>query len=277
MIFSDLEKVRTQLSRSYLILIRERVSMTSTEQDKGIRSLQRAIDLLECFTMEERELSLTEISKKIKLAKSTVIRLLYTLELNSFVERDPVTFKYKLGKQLYFIGNIAGQSIEIREVAKESMRRLRDKTEETVNLYVLDKESRVCIQQFESSQSIRHIIKIGEKLPLTLGATGKVILAYQSEEFIEQVFKKEDPKRDFQEFRQELQEIIRNRFAQSIDEREVGSSAIATPIFDVNGQMIAALSLSGPTTRFKKEVIEQWKDDLLQCGMEISTNLGFQN
>lgn len=249
--------------------------MSSTEQDKGIRSLQRAIDVLQCFTIEERELSLTEISKKINLAKSTVIRLLYTLELNNFVERDDLTFKYKLGKKVYFIGNIAGQSIEIRTVAKPTMRVLRDKTKETVNLYVLDKENRVCIQQLESLQSIRHIVKIGAKLPLTLGAAGKVLLAYQSRDFIDKAIKSEKPKKSKLDLINELNLIIDERFAQSIDEREVGSSAIATPIFDVNGHVIAALSLSGPTSRFKKDVIEELKNYLINSGIEISENLGF--
>ncbi len=250
--------------------------MNKAELEKGIRSLQRAIDILNCFTMEENELSLTEISKKINLAKSTVIRLLYTLELNNFVERDPATFKYKLGKQLYFIGNLAGRSIEIRSVAKATMERLRDQTRETVNLYVLDKESRICIQQFESLQSVRHAVRIGEKLPLTLGATGKILLGYQSDDFIENIYKQEKPKRSKSDLKKELQHIVEERFAKSIDEREVGSSAIATPIFDVNGHVIAALSISGPTVRFEEEVISKFKKQLIDGGIEISTNLGFK-
>lgn len=75
----------------------------------------------------------------------------------------------------------------------------------------------------------------------------------------------------------ELNLIVDECFAQSIDEREVGSSAIATPIFDVNGDVIAALSLSGPTSRFKKDVIEELRDYLMDAGVEISVNLGFQS
>ncbi|MEH7385948.1 IclR family transcriptional regulator [Bacillus sp. JJ1521] len=249
--------------------------MNTSEQEKGIRSLQRAIDILNCFTLEENELSLTDISKKINLAKSTVIRLLYTLELNSLVERDPATFKYKLGKQLYFLGNLAGRSIEIRSVAKATMERLRDQTRETVNLYVLDKDSRICIQQFESLQSVRHAVRIGEKLPLTLGATGKVLLAYQSDEFIEKTYIRENPKKNKEDLKKDLDQIVDERFAKSIDEREVGSSAIATPIFDVNGNVIAALSISGPTTRFKEEVITKLRNLLIEGGIEISSNLGY--
>lgn len=251
--------------------------MNSTEQDKGIRSLQRAIDVLQCFTLEERELTLTEISKKVNLAKSTVIRLLNTLEMNNFVERVDASYKYKLGKQLYFIGNIVGQSIEIRSVAKITMERLRDQTKETVNLYVLDKESRVCVQQFESLQSIRHIVRIGEKLPLTIGAAGKVLLAYQSNEVIDKVINSEGPKKSKVDLMNELKLIVDKCFAQSIDEREVGSSAIATPIFDVNGIVVAALSVSGPTTRFTKDVIKELRNYLIDGAVEISSNLGFKN
>ena len=191
------------------------------------------------------------------------------------VERDSATFKYKLGKQLYFLGNLAGRSIEIRSVAKATMERLRDQTRETVNLYVLDNDSRICIQQFESLQSVRHAVRIGEKLPLTLGATGKVLLAYQSSEFIESTYIRENPKRNKEDLKKELDQIVDEMFAKSIDEREVGSSAIATPIFDVNGNVIAALSISGPTTRFKEEVITKLRSLLIEGGIEISSNLGY--
>jgi DNA-binding IclR family transcriptional regulator len=164
--------------------------MSSKEEDKGIRALQRALNVLKVFTLEEKTLSLTQIASKTKLAKSTTTRLLYTLEQNNFVLKDPVTLKYRLGKQLYILGYIAGQSIKLREVAQTTMERLRNQTKETVNLYVLENEHRICLLQYESLQSVKHMVKIGEKLPLTVGAAGKVILAYQSPEFIENIIRK---------------------------------------------------------------------------------------
>ncbi len=140
----------------------------------------------------------------------------------------------------------------------------------------MDKESRICIQQFESLQSVRHAVRIGEKLPLTLGATGKVLLAYHSDDFIEKIYIHENPKRSIEDLRKELRQIVNEQFAKSIDERELGSSAIATPIVDVNGNVIAALSISGPTASFEEKVITQLKKQLIDGGIEISANLGFK-
>src|SRR5690625_4519699 len=108
------------------------------ENNQTIRSVQRSIDILQCLKENNEELTMTEISEITSLSKSTVSRLLYTLEINSFVEKDPNSGKYRLGRELYFLGNIAGRSIQLKEEAKDIMERLRDQLRETINLYVLD-------------------------------------------------------------------------------------------------------------------------------------------
>ncbi|AXF55288.1 IclR family transcriptional regulator [Salicibibacter kimchii] len=245
------------------------------EAPKGTRTLQRAIDVLNCFHVNETELTLTEISAKINLAKSTTSRLLATLEYNQFVEKNPITMKYQLGRQLYYIGHVAGQSIELRSVADTTMKRLRDQTNETVNLYVLEGEQRVCIHQYASMQSVKHMISIGQKLPLTLGAGGKILLAHQSMEFIEKAIHQQSMIQSKVTLKNELNHIVEERYAQSIDEREVGTSAASSPIFDINGNVIAALSVSGPSSRFKPQDSTNLKTTLIAAAMEISNNLGY--
>ncbi|WP_370514497.1 IclR family transcriptional regulator [Alteribacillus sp. YIM 98480] len=251
------------------------MTVEKSESPKGIRTLQRAIDILNCFHREEPELTLTEISNKIELAKSTTTRLLATLELNHFVEKNPVTSKYRLGRQLYFIGHVAGQSIELRSVAEETMKRLRNQTKETVNLYVLDGEHRTCIQQYESTQSVKHMVSIGQKLPVTVGAGGKVLLAYQSKDFKEQVMGEQPIKTTKTDLKNELKTIVEERYAESIDEREAGTSAASSPIFDIDGNMVAALSVSGPSSRFKPHELPDLKTSLVAAAMEISNYLGY--
>ncbi|SFI78772.1 IclR family transcriptional regulator [Thermoflavimicrobium dichotomicum] len=244
--------------------------------ESGLRTVQRALDILYCFTVEEQELTLTEIANKINLAKSTTTRLLATLEQNDFILKDPNTLKYRLGQGLYYLGYIAGKSIKIREIAKPIMERLRDETRETVNLYILDKESRVCIEQCEGLQSIRHLVKIGEKLPLWAGAGGKVLLAYQSEAFQQQIFKQVPSKERLETLQKELPEIRLQQCASSIDEREVGSAAVAAPVFNINHEVTASLSVSGPTNRFTPEIINQLKELVKVNAMEISQKLGYR-
>ncbi|MDQ0298045.1 DNA-binding IclR family transcriptional regulator [Salibacterium salarium] len=249
--------------------------MENNESPKGIRTLQRAIDILHCFQEEDRELTLTEISQKIELAKSTTTRLLSTLESNHFVEKNPITSKYRLGRQLYFIGHLAGQSIELRPVAEPTMKRLRNQTKETVNLYVLDGNYRACVQQYESTQSVKHMVSIGQKLPLTVGAGGKMLLAHQDKDFIDEVIAEQPIFHSKVDLKNELNTIVEEKFAVSVDEREMGTSAASSPVFDIDGNITAALSVSGPSSRFKPKELPELKTSLTAAAVEISNNLGY--
>jgi IclR family KDG regulon transcriptional repressor len=245
------------------------------KESESLRTVQRAIDILNCFSFDQTELSLTEIANKIDLAKSTTTRLLATLEQNGFVMKNPNSLKYRLGHRLYYLGSISGRSNKVREVAKPIMDELRDITKETVNLHILEQNYRVCIEQSEGVLSIRHLVRIGETLPLWAGAGGKAILAYQSEEFKESIFKMVDSGTKLMKLMSELKAITAEQFASSMDEREVGLAAVASPIFDVNGEVKASLSVSGPSMRFSEERIKLLKVHVIESARKISTLMGY--
>lgn len=257
-------------------MVKDANEQDSKKTETGLRTVQRAIDILYCFTLEEQELSLTEIANKISLAKSTTTRLLSTLEQNHLVAKDPLTLKYRLGEGIYYLGYVAGKSMKIREIARPIMEEIRDKTRETVNLYVLEENSRVCVEQCEGLHSIRHIVKIGEKLPLWTGAEGKVILAYQSLSFQQKIFAQVPSKERLTCLKEEIEKIKLQRCALSIDEREVGSAAVAAPIFNIHGEARACLSVSGPANRFTPEVVEKYKLLVQEGAKVISEKLGYR-
>ena len=240
-----------------------------------IRSVQRAIDVLHCFDKDNDQLTLTDIAKKTGLAKSTTTRLLATLEKNMLVEKSLETGRYYLGRQLYFLGHAASRSMELKEVAEEPMLRLRDQLKETVNLYILEGEARVCIKQYESLYSIKHMIQLGQSLPLTVGASGKVLLAYQSKSFIESMMNSQTMVKSKQELWTELGSIVANKYAESIEERDLGTSAAAAPIFDSDGEMVAALSVSGPANRFNPQDIKDIETIIVAAALDISSKLGY--
>ncbi|MED4628592.1 IclR family transcriptional regulator [Bacillus sp. FSL K6-4563] len=246
-----------------------------SKEESGLRTVQRALDILYCFSEERQELTLTDISKEMNLAMSTTTRLLKALEMNHFVEKNPDTMKYRLGQRLYLLGYIAGKSIKLRELAKPLMYALRDETKETVNLYVLDATSRVCIEQAEGLQSIRHLVKVGEKLPLYAGAGGKVLLAFQSEEFQQKVLASEADHVMRDDWQKECKHILDTYTSCSIDEREVGSAAVAAPVFNIHGEVKACLSISGPTQRFTEEVIPQLQQKVKEQAQRLSEQLGY--
>ncbi len=247
---------------------------TKKEPD-SLRTVQRALEILNCFTLENVELTLTEIAKKISLAKSTTTRLLATLEQNGYVMKEQETLKYRLGHKLYYLGYIAGKSIDIRQLAIPSLKKLRDNTKETVNLYLLENEYRVCVEQFEGLQNLRHMVKIGEKLPLWAGAGGKVLLAFQDHEFQQRIFRFVDSLEKLDRLKNELKIIQKEGWASSRDEREVGSSAVAAPIFDIDGKVRVCISVSGPTHRYSLDVIKQLRTLVKQEAAIISMKNGY--
>ncbi|MFC7393249.1 IclR family transcriptional regulator [Scopulibacillus cellulosilyticus] len=246
----------------------------STKEEKGgqgLRTVQRALDILNCFDEEQSELSLTEFSNKLGLAKSTTTRLLSTLEQNDFIEKDHSTLKYKLGKKIYYLGFLAGQSIELKNIAKPIMEELRNETKETVNLHILEGYQRVCLEQYKGLSSISHFVKIGKKYPLSFGSGGKAILAFQNENFIKKVLESENNIKVFDE----LNQIQSDFSCYSIDEEEIGSSAVSAPIFDVHGTVKASLSIAGPTIRFTQEKINEYRKLVKSSAFTISSKMGY--
>lgn len=264
------------MESSSIIEMLEGDQIAMENKPQTIRSVQRAIDVLRSFGVKSDGLTLTEISKETGLAKSTTTRVLATLEENNFLEKDEASGRYHLGVQLYFLGHAAGRSIGLKDVSKDPMIRLREQLGETINLYILEGEHRVCIQQFESLQSVKHMIQIGEHLPLTIGASGKVLLAYQEEAFIDTMMDKQQMVKSKAALKEELKMITTNKYGESIEEREAGTSAAATPIFGIEGNVIGVLSISGPAHRFNPSEIDHLAKYLVDAAQEISVNMGYQ-
>jgi IclR family KDG regulon transcriptional repressor len=137
-----------------------------------VRAAERALDILLCFT-EKREWSLTEIAQHTGLNKSTVYRLLVTLEGKGFLRRNPETEKYRLGFRIWELSANLSQSDDPAVLFLPEMERLRDELEETVSLYIRDGMERVRIQAVESHQTIRRVAPIGDRMPLTVGASSR--------------------------------------------------------------------------------------------------------
>lgn len=246
-----------------------------SRENDSLRTVQRALDILNTFSLERSELTLTEIALQVSLAKSTTTRLLNTLENNGLIAKDPETLKYKLGHKVSYLGYVANRSIHVGSVALPVMKDLRDRTRETVNLYLLDGDYRVCIEQVEGLQSLRHLVQIGQKLPLWAGAGGKALLAYQSTSFQQKIRKLVQPESRWSVLEGELREIVAEGCAASQNDREVGSSAVSAPIFGVDGSVQYCLSISGPTQRFTTELIPEFKGLVKRGSAQISEALGF--
>jgi len=236
-----------------------------------LRTLERGLDVLDCFCQGETKLSLTEIAARVRLNPSTASRILATLEKKHYISRNSETKKYQLGSQILCLISPAAQTFELSSVAHPHMRSLFELYNESITLYIGLNGQRVCIDRIETTHSLRRVVNIGDRFSLTRGASGKVLLAWMPEEQRKALWNA-DPLIPYEEFEQ----IRRQGSAVSIGEREKGVAAIAAPIFNAGGQVVSALSMAGPTVRLTRGVIEQMVPSVEHTAKAISKALGYK-
>lgn len=223
-----------------------------------VRAVDRALDLLLCFA-EETDLGLTELAERAGLHKSTAFRLMASLEAKGFVTRNPVTDKYRLGFRILELSANVAQSDDLSLIMLPEMERLRDQIGETVSLYVRDGFERIRIQAVQSREAVRRVAPVGVRLPLYVGASSKVLVAHAGPGFVAEWRARGNwPEGfDLDAFLAQLDQVLKQGFATSFEERETGAAAMAVPIFDRSGRLAAALSVSGPSSRFSFESMKQ--------------------
>jgi DNA-binding IclR family transcriptional regulator len=231
----------------------------SEEKKLTVRAAERALDILLCFA-QESELGMTEIASRTGLNKSTVHRLLATLEAKGFVKRDLRTEKYVLGFRIWELAANLNHSDDPAVLFLPEMERLRDELEETVSLYISDGKERIRIQAVESNQAIRRVAPVGARMPLSVGASSKVLMAYAEDELLQEVLEDDDwpSKLSKREYLNQLQAIRIDGYAISVEEREAGTAAVSVPIFSQSGRLVAALAVSGPVSRMNHEKMKQF-------------------
>jgi len=245
------------------------------EEKRTVRAVERALDVLLCFTGKS-EWGLTEIAAQIGLHKSTVHRLLATLEGRGFIVRDDATEKYRLGLRILELSSNLSHDGDLSVVLLPYMVNLRDQLGETVSLYVRDRGERVRIQAVQSEQAIRRVAVVGARLPLSVGASSKVLMAFADPSVRQAVMA--DPAWphtiDKAKYADQLEEIRARGYATSFEEREPGAAAVAAPIFNRSGQPIAALAVSGPSNRLTPEAMHLHAPAIMEAAKRMGPLLG---
>jgi DNA-binding IclR family transcriptional regulator len=250
--------------------------------DYSIRSIKRAIQVLNSFTIKEEERGITELSKILNLHKSTVHRILVTLSSEGLVVKNQISQKYHLGITLFKWGCIVQNQMEIRSYALPIIKDLARRTEESVDLNIISDRKRVSIEKIESSHDVRRVIKLGESLPLYTGGSGKVLLSSWPDEEIEKFIKEEKlvsftPKTitDPVKLIENLKEIRKKGYSIAVEERVLGATSIGAPVWNHTGKVVASISISGPTTRFTEQKIPIFISLIKEAAMKISALLGY--
>jgi IclR family acetate operon transcriptional repressor len=263
-----------------------------------LRSVDRAITVLKAFGEEEPELGVTELSQRLELPKSTVYRLLASLQQEGVVDQDPKTEKYRLGIELVRLAGLVLKQIDVRQVARSYLQSLGEASEETVNLSVLTGDGKVInIDGISSPRMVRNVGWIGRAMFPHCISSGKALLAYLPQQRLERILAKgpvlspalsevegkaeglprftEKTITDPIRLQEELKRVRQQGYAVAQEELEVGLSAVAAPIWNHEGEVIAAVSVSGPSFRLSLEKIPELAELTKQTADEISHQLGY--
>ncbi|SKC80831.1 IclR family transcriptional regulator [Maledivibacter halophilus] len=244
---------------------------------KTINSVTKAIEIMEFIAYSDEEVGVTEISNSLNYGVSATYHLLNTLRKVNIIEQNPKTKKYRLGIKLWQIGKIANEQNRLSLILKPYLKKLKNLTEETSNLTVLDNNEIVYLAQEESDRLVKMFTKTGARAPLYCSAAGKILLAYQSPEKQKTILESLNLKKftdktiiDINTLKNELNKIKNNGYGFDHEERELGVSCIAAPVLGFNDEIIAAISISGPTSRFNEENTGKWIEYILEITNEAS-------
>jgi DNA-binding IclR family transcriptional regulator len=246
-----------------------------------LSSVANSIRLLTSFSGEEDELGITTLASRLRLAKSTVHRLAATLTSAGFLEQNGETGKYRLGVALFELGALVRRRMDVANEARPKLRELLEKTGETVQLGIVDHYSVLYVYEMESPRAIRMAAAVGGRAPLHCTAVGKVLLAFQPQEYVKQVIDngltpytaKTLTKRDA--VLGMLDEVRLREHAIDDEESESGLRAIAAPVRNHTGAVIAALGVAAPVQRMSKKVMHTCVPSVIGTANAVSARLGY--
>lgn len=256
----------------------------SSSGDHGglVHSVLKALDVLEAFSQEEPVLGVTELSRRLGLAKSTTHSLLATLKSRGYVEEDPATNRYHLGVKLLELSQAVRANVEIRDRASTLLRELAQFSREAVYLTVLHGDHSVYIYAIEAPGRILARSAIGGRAPLHCTAVGKAKLAFQPPEEIDRIIRRVGLRRftpntitDPEKLKAELALVRERGYAVDNEEHEIGIRCVGAPIRDETGAVIASCSISGPAGRMTDERIAELAPQVMRVAAAISQRLGY--
>lgn len=251
------------------------------EKEK-IQTIDRVIQIMDCFTIDQNELGVREVARLTGLSSSVCGRLMMALRNQGLLFQNQDSRTYSVGPKSLRWAEVYTTNLDIRNVSLPVIHELLVETKETISLYILDGDERLCVERMESAQNVRIVARIGRRLPLYAGSAGKLLLAFLPEKRQEEIISRAQlvpfttkTITDVNKLRTELKKIRKQGFAFSDGEWVEDAAGIAAPIFDMKGDVLAALTISGPSFRFTIEKINFHKDKVLLAAERISFDLGY--
>ena len=248
-----------------------------------IQAVSHALDLLEQFHDDVDELGVTELSKRLKLHKNNVFRLLATLESRGYIEQNKVTENYRLGLKALELGQTFIKQLGLLRQAKPILEQMVEKSNETSYVSIYKENHIVYLDVVETNLTVRVVSRVGSRLPAYCTASGKVHMAYITDEKLNNLlanmkFIQRTPTTITtpDAMHAELAKVREQGYALDDEELDLGVRCIAAPIRDYTLRIIGAISISGPTMRIDNVRMENELIPLvLKASAELSTRLGY--
>lgn len=259
--------------------------MTETDtSDTLVQSVSRALEILNFLTDNSDGVALSKVCEGTLLNMSTAHRLLGTLIAHGYVRQEPATKEYFLGPQSLRLAHTALAQFDIRNEAIGPLRQLASEARELANMAVLNADYAIYILQVPAEErTIQMFTQIGARVPLHCSGVGKAMLAYMPEMRVQQILGDKalpaftvNTITNMLRLRQELATVRECGYAVDDEEREEGVRCVSAPVFQADGQVRAAVSISGPSGRFPHARLHELGLRVRDAGLEISANLGYR-
>ena len=253
----------------------EKDDVETKGEGSTVRAVDRAIAILQCFTADKPALSVLDIQRRVGLSRPTLYRLLQTLAATGLVKAEGDPQRFRLGHGVMELAHVWLAGLNEVDVARPILERLRESTGETAALFVRREQKRICVLELESHHALTIVRGIGDAGDITVGASGKAILAYLDEGRRDAILDRVTKTR-----RAELVkalEAARSRgFATSHGEVIVGAVAIAAPIFNQNAEVSGCIGVFGPKARVKDSDIPRFGALVIEAANAISLQFGYR-
>ena len=251
----------------------------ATEAGAGVQSVDRALTILGILA-RLGEAGVTEIAGELRVHKSTAFRLVATLEQHGMVEQNEERGKYRLGFGVLRLAGATTARLDVVQEARPICRKLAADSGETVNIAVLSDRSALYLDQVAGQSALQSHNWVGQHIPLHATSNGKVLLTGLSSAELENRLPRlaaytPATVTTKARLRKELAEVREQGYAVAVDELEAGLTAIAAPIHNANGDVIASLSVSGPTFRLNEARVKELVPVVQDAADEISRRLGY--
>jgi DNA-binding IclR family transcriptional regulator len=236
--------------------------------ETGVGVLDRAVRILRA--VDAGATTLAQVVRATGLSKTTTHRLLAALQAHGLIRSEDGS-GYRLGPLLHRLGTRAAAELPLADVARPALDRLTATTGESSQLYVRIDDVRLCVASVESPNELRTIVAVGSELPLARGSAGKVLLAWAPAGVRARLARESgDPER----FESELRAAARRGWAQSAEERERGVGSVSAPVRGPAGEVVAAVSVSGPVARMRGALGGRYVPAVVSAAAEIERALG---